>query len=48
VVDNRLKEFVGLHFRHQPLFNLWTQLQIERASRHDKNPAETARAGDFG
>ena len=40
-------KFVRLHSRHQPLFHLWTQLQVERPSRHDENPAETAAAHDF-
>ena len=47
-VDNSVKKFVWLHSWHQPLFHLRTQLQIERPSRHDKNPAETATANDFG
>ena len=47
-IDNALKEFVGLHFWDQPLFHLSTQLQIERAPRHDENPVETATADDFG
>ena len=47
-VDNSLRKFVRLHSWHQPLFHLWTQLQIERPSRHDKNPTETATANDFG
>jgi hypothetical protein len=47
-VDYSLKKSVGLHFWHQPLFYLRTQLQIERAPRDDENPVETAAADDFG
>ena len=47
-VDDTFKEFVRLHFWDQPLFHLRAGLQIERPSRHDKNPAETATADGFG
>ena len=47
-VDNSLRKFVWLHYWHQSLFHLRTQLQIERPSRYHKNSTETATLDDFG